>query len=148
MFSVTQINKLVTAHVLREANRHVVCPYCKKEAELVDSSAIYSKSYGLIYLCKPCDAYVGVHFGTVNPLGTLANKETREARKVAHRAFDNIWQRKLMTRHKAYKELAKRMGKQAVHIGEADVYQCALITAIAQEMFDDALKENSNVEKS
>ena len=31
----------------------------------------------MIYICKPCDAYVGVHKGTDKALGRLANKELR-----------------------------------------------------------------------
>lgn len=38
-----------------------VCPYCGKPTEYVDSSVIYGRSYGMIYLCRDCRAYVGVH---------------------------------------------------------------------------------------
>ena len=38
-----------------------ICPYCGKESELIDSTEIYNgKSYGKMYICRPCDAYVGV----------------------------------------------------------------------------------------
>lgn len=40
--------------------RNVICPYCEKPAEFVDSSVIYGRSYGMIYLCRKCGAYVGV----------------------------------------------------------------------------------------
>lgn len=55
-----------------------VCPYCKEQTEYVDSACIYGKSYGMIYLCRKCDAYVGVHKGTNKALGRLANKELRQ----------------------------------------------------------------------
>lgn len=43
----------------------VVCPYCGRVAKYVDSSVIYyGHSYGMAYLCRPCNAYVGVHHGT------------------------------------------------------------------------------------
>ncbi len=118
--------------------QEIYCPYCLQEAEFVDSSVVYGKSYGYIYLCTPCNAYVGVHEATNKPLGTLADKATREARKIAHRAFDNIWQRHLMKRKHAYHELAKRMGVREIHIGESDAATCVKITDIAQRMFDDA----------
>lgn len=35
----------------------VICPYCQSPARLADSAEIYGRSYGPIYLCKPCDAY-------------------------------------------------------------------------------------------
>ena len=36
----------------------VFCDYCGTKADLVDSSVIYGKSYGDIYLCPNCGAYV------------------------------------------------------------------------------------------
>ena len=41
-----------------------ICPYCGNRTEYVDSSVIYGRSYGMIYLCWDCMAYVGVHKGT------------------------------------------------------------------------------------
>ena len=75
-------------------NKGLLCPYCLNLTEYVDSSIIYGKSYGMIYLCKRCDAYVGVHRGTAKSLGRLANKTLRHWKKEAHRYFDNIWMRK------------------------------------------------------
>ena len=48
--------------------RKVYCDYCGRETEYVDSKVIYGKSYGKIYLCRNCMAYVGVHKGTDKPL--------------------------------------------------------------------------------
>jgi len=67
------------------------CPYCKKSTEYVDSDVVYRKSYGMIYLCRACNAYVGVHKGTDKAKGRLANKELRFHKKEAHRYFDNLW---------------------------------------------------------
>ena len=71
-----------------------ICPYCKSETEYIDSSFVYGKSYGMIYICKPCDAYCGVHKGTDNALGRLANAELRYWKKEAHKYFDVIWKEK------------------------------------------------------
>lgn len=81
-------------------NQIVLCSYCMKEAELVDSKEIYGRSYGLIYLCRPCDAYVGVHKETNKPLGTLANEELREWRKDVHAVFDPLWKEEYEKRDK------------------------------------------------
>ena len=55
----------------------VVCPYCGRVAKYVDSSVIYyGHSYGMAYLCRPCNAYVGVHSGTDRPKAIL--KRCRE----------------------------------------------------------------------
>lgn len=67
-----------------------ICPYCGKPTEYVDSSVIYGRSYGMIYLCRDCRAYVGVHKGTDQALGRLANAELRKAKKEAHFYFDQI----------------------------------------------------------
>ena len=72
----------------------VTCPYCQKPAVLEDSAVVYRwRSYGMIWRCAPCDAYVGTHKNSRQhaPLGRLANKELREWKKAAHRAFDPVW---------------------------------------------------------
>ena len=61
--------------------RKVYCDYCGRETEYVDSKVIYGKSYGKIYLCRNCMAYVGVHKGTDKPLGRLANAELRKRKE-------------------------------------------------------------------
>lgn len=119
--------------------REVYCDYCGRRAEYVDSAEIYhGKSYGMIYLCRPCRAYVGVHDGTNKPLGRLADAELREWKKRAHAAFDPIWQqgRFRKKRNKAYAWLAEKMGltKEETHIGMFDVPQCKQVIQI---MYDE-----------
>ena len=113
----------------------VICQYCKKTAKFVDSKIIYGKSYGMIYLCKECNAYVGVHKGTNRPLGILANAELREWKKKAHASFDPLWKTKLMTRREAYEWLAKQMGKslEKCHIGMFDVSECEQFVALVTQ---------------
>lgn len=117
------------------------CPYCRKPSEFVDSEVIYGKSYGMIYLCKPCDAYVGVHKGSKQALGRLANKELREWKKRAHDYFDNLWRRKMKqgfsktkSRHAAYKWLSDTMGipPKRTHIGMFDVEQCREVVELCK----------------
>ena len=105
-----------------------VCPYCSNESEYVDSSIIYGKSYGMIYLCKPCDAYCGVHKGTDNALGRLANKELRYWKKKAHEHFDKLWkgnQRKSERGH-LYGLLSKHLNipNEYTHIGMFGIETC------------------------
>lgn len=106
----------------------VICPYCGERAEFVDSKIVYGKSYGKIYLCRKCLAYVGVHKGTDKPLGRLANAELRYWKKAAHAAFDPVWKygRFRGYRNAAYGWLAGRMGLpvEETHIGMFDVAQC------------------------
>lgn len=108
-----------------------VCPYCKGAVERVSNSVIYRKEYGawpFAYRCVDavCDSYVGLHPKTDIPKGTLANKATRAARKMAHQAFDPLWEERGIDRGAAYKWLAEKMGidPTVTHIGWFSVEQC------------------------
>lgn len=62
-----------------------ICDYCGGKVIFTDSAIVYhGKSYGNIYYCTNCGAYVGVHDGTKKPLGTLANAALRSKRREAH----------------------------------------------------------------
>ncbi|MCW3466528.1 DUF3268 family zinc-finger domain-containing protein [Chitinophaga nivalis] len=106
-----------------------ICPYCGGEPIFTDSCEIYGKSYGMISLCRPCDAYCGVHKGTNKPLGRLADKKLREMKKLAHAAFDPIWQEKILNRKEAYKWLSAKLNisEQRCHIGMFDIETCLLV---------------------
>lgn len=108
--------------------RKVHCDYCGRQAEYVDSKIIYGKSYGMVYLCRNCMAYVGVHKGTDKPLGRLANAQLRYWKKQAHAAFDPLWKygRFRGYRNAAYAWLADKMALpvEKTHIGMFDVDQC------------------------
>ena len=116
-----------------------ICPYCGKETEFVDSSIIYGKSYGMIYLCKPCDAYCGVHKGTNKSLGRLANRQLRQAKKEAHKYFDKIWNLKLMKRHKAYKWLSEKLkiDPKYTHIGMFSEKTCKDVVYYSKQALND-----------
>ena len=114
------------------------CPYCGKSTDFIDSSYVYKKSYGMIYICKPCGAYVGTHKGTDRALGRLADWELRTAKKKAHFYFDKISRTGLINkiwtdflpctknREKAYIWLSKQMKleREFCHIGMFSVEQC------------------------
>lgn len=88
-----------------------------------------------VWYCSDCGAMVGCHAGTDIPFGLMADRETRDARWRAHRAFDPLWKLRVMSREEAYKWLAKVL---AVPVAEAHISmlssdQCeALITAVAK----------------
>jgi hypothetical protein len=132
------------------------CPYCGSKPEYVNSSEIYGEDYGMIYLCRNCDAYVGVHHGTSKrALGRLANKSLREAKKRAHYFFDQIWRRKIQEgieelpkrktgfaykcwankcRKLAYEWLGNQLGtpKEFTHIGMFDDETCAKVEELCK----------------
>lgn len=88
---------------MKRKSQTIFCPYCGKPAILRKASDIY-KTHTLeeyLYACSDypaCDAYVGVHRGTLLPKGSLANKELRRKRIVAHRYFDSIWKHGILNR--------------------------------------------------
>ena len=93
--------------------RIVICDYCGTPADFVDSSVVYhGHSFGMIYLCPRCGAYVGVHKGSDKPLGRLANSELRNWKKAAHAAFDPLWKYGPYRgrRNEAYRWLSEKMG--------------------------------------
>jgi len=127
------------------ADLTVGCPYCGNAAELVDSSEVYSRSYGMMWLCRSCKAYVGTHRDSKKhkPLGTLANAELRGLRKRVHAELDPIWEllieqtncAKHLARNGAYSWLAGLMGIPvgSCHIAMFDVNECrAALTICAQ----------------
>ena len=116
-----------------------ICPYCGSDTEYVDSSVIYGKSYGMIYLCKPCDAYCGVHKGTSDSLGRLANKELREWKKEAHKYFDMIWKEGHEKRGALYGHLSLILGipPEYCHIGMFSVETCKRVVDWSKMILND-----------
>lgn len=106
----------------------IICPYCKSHALLVDSKTIYGKSYGNLWLCGPCDAYVGCVKGTDRPLGTLANELDRQGRKSAHGCLDAIWKNRQRgySRSGVYRWLADKMdlSLEECHIARFNYNEC------------------------
>lgn len=119
-----------------------MCPYCERESELVDSIEIYGTSYGMIYLCRPCQSWVGVHKSNETvALGRLANAELREAKKQVHLSFDVLWKKKIesgCTKHEArtaaYVWLSKELDIPIAitHIGMFDVDQCKKVVELCK----------------
>lgn len=117
------------------------CRYCQSRVDLVNNSEVYGKSYGRwphVYLCsnKVCRAFVGVHPNTQVPLGTLADAETRKARKEAHSAFDLIWKGGYMKRGEAYAWLAEKLRIETwrCHVAWFDAPMCRQVVKACQEL--------------
>lgn len=124
----------------------VVCPYCGRNALLVNGFKIYRNRPDLAYmkfwLCKPCDAYVGCHkptrynnFSDCEPLGRLADSQLRKAKSAAHKTFDEIWKSGRKTRTDAYLWLAAqlRICPDECHIGMFDVDMCNKVQAVCAD---------------
>jgi hypothetical protein len=104
------------------------CIYCSSPVLFADSKIIYGKSYGNIYMCSLCDAHVGIHKETDEPLGRLADATLRHWKQQAHDAFDQLWKGKsrIMKRTEAYKIMQTLMGlpEEFCHIGSFNEDQC------------------------
>ena len=117
-----------------------ICPYCGEGTELIETS------YGKKLICTPCGAWVGVHQGTEHSLGSLANRELRALRTLAHRWFDPIAVEGLIedfytvhiagmsTRQKAYHWLANEMNihPDYCHIAMFNEAECQQVINICQ----------------
>ena len=121
----------------------VTCPYCGRDAVLVNGLKVYPHRHDLaeqnFWICKPCDAYVGCHkptrynnFSKTEPLGRLANAQLRRAKSDAHKTFDQIWKTGCKTRTDAYVWLAAQLGicPDECHIGMFDVDMCNKVQAV------------------
>ena len=101
------------------------CPYCGRTAVLQKASYVYREKAldEYLYVCSgypACDAYVGVHAGTLRPKGSLANGDLRHKRIEAHRLFDAIWKNGIMSRKDAYRWIQDTfsLSDSQAHIGQ------------------------------
>lgn len=73
----------------------MICPVCGDQVRPVTTR------YGLRHACCGLWSWGGA---------PLVDRDTHDARKAAHAAFDPIWKSGHMSRSQAYAELARRMG--------------------------------------
>lgn len=110
------------------------CPYCGRPVQLRPTAYVYGEDnlhpQGFLYVCTgypdACDAYVGAHKKSMQPMGTLANSELRHKRIEAHRALKQIWLEGYMTKHGTYIWLQNRLNlrEKDTHIGKFSDYLC------------------------
>lgn len=94
------------------------------------------------WLCSCCWGYVGCHRDTLKPLGTPADKETRQAREAAHAAFDPLWMKRQrpsglsrnVARSRGYKWLAEQLGieRKKCHIGDMNAEMAIRVVTICK----------------
>ncbi len=136
-------------HVSRKALRRVKdalpvpvdCRYCGMDVALVNHSEIYGREYGdwpYAYLCRSCGAYVGLHPNTDLPLGTLADRYLRSARKGHKTYFAKMQKTMGWTRSEAYAYLAEKMELPVpeCHWGWFEIEQCEQAGAICRDKLE------------
>jgi uncharacterized protein DUF3268 len=122
-----------------------ICPYCGQDTVYEDSAVIYGRSYGMIYHCQSCRAYVGVHKGTDKALGRVADAELRKWKIAAHNAFDPLWKTGLFKRKEAYQWLSKLLDIPAeyTHIGFFSVDTCKKVVDIIESSLEQLKQQNA-----
>lgn len=89
------------------------CHLCNGVVELMHHENVYGSTYDKkwpwLYRCKNCTASVGLHPNTNIPLGTLADRKTRDARQKAKKLFHKWRMEKRYDRNLAYLNLAEAL---------------------------------------
>lgn len=90
--------------------RGEICPYCGRETELINADKVYNrKGLGMVMMCKPCNAYVGVHESGPNKgkaKGRLAGPSLRSLKIRVHAELDRLWSTP-EERERMYKDLSE-----------------------------------------
>lgn len=133
-------SRKATARVKNPLPGPTQCHHCSDRVRIGTHEEVYGRDYSdwpYVYLCEGCGAYVGLHPFTAIPLGTLADKRTRDARKSCKLPFERIWRSGEMSRTEAYKWLADKMGIPAeeCHFGWFSVEQCQAAMTHCNEWF-------------
>ena len=119
------------------------CPYCGAPAVCRPASTVYKNALrnkgSYLYLCSrwpACDAYVTAHKKDRRPMGTLADKNLRHKRILAHRALENLRRECHMDKWAAYVWLQGKlkMGPEQVHIGMFSEQMCDLVISLCREL--------------
>lgn len=123
------------------------CAYCNAKTICIDSAEIYNgTSYGNVYICRPCKAWVGTHRNQPHkPLGRVATEALRHAKKEAHAYFDNVWLYLMRARgwskHDArtwaydWLHTVMETPREYTHIGMFDEAQCAQVVVQCKRLY-------------
>ncbi len=108
--------------------------------------------FGRFFGCSrwpECDGTHGAHALSGEPLGTPADKATRQARQEAHLAFDQAWRALGMSRTEAYGWLQHlmRLPEAEAHIACFNLAQCRELCAILACEPAVAIESDEHVER-
>lgn len=122
-------SRKATARVKNPLPAPTECRFCHSAVHVATHQEVYGRDYSdwpYMYLCGDCGACVGMHPFTSIPLGTLADKATRDARKNCKKPFEAIWRSERMSRTEAYAWLANALNipVNECHFGWFDIVQC------------------------
>lgn len=124
-----------------------ICPYCGSSTKRTDQMEIYGRVFSSneVIVCSnypKCDSYVGCH-STGEPLGRLADKKLRSAKKEAHFYFDQLWKKYKTNRGFLYQCLSDylEIPPEFTHIGMFKVETCKKVTNWSKERIKEINQE-------
>lgn len=126
--------------------RKIFCVECNKnvKATLVSGKEIYPHRPDLFHLsfykCPNCGNYVGVHKGTLDPLGCIPSQSLRQKRIQVHNSMDYLWKNKLISRSKLYKLIRKELGYNYHSGTTTSIEECDKALLVIKE-----IKEKLNI---
>lgn len=112
----------------------LICPSCNNPMMQETSKFTYSDGrFKKFWCCHNCSITHSAH-PDGRPVGVPANKETREWRQKAHKAFNKTWQQWGYSQGKAYILMQRLMGmtQQEAHIGNFDKRQCQILIQLLE----------------
>ncbi len=108
------------SHSTGSNQEQAFCSHCAGSCRRTDGREVYPHLPKLadkvFYVCDGCDARVGAHEESGEPLGTAANAELRQLRITVHNLVDRNWKAapKGATRHRlrreTYRALSEALG--------------------------------------
>lgn len=138
----------------------VICDYCMHPAQLVSGEEIHGDFFKdkHFWLCVSCDAWTGVHPNSnFKPLGRLADKDLRGARKEANELFDKVVRKKMhqhqipfdYARFKVYRWLRQKLviPIDQCRIGKFDLELCRQCVFACREKLSTKEKDDDSQEK-
>ncbi len=121
------------------------CPYCGspalcRPAAMVHGSSTLEKGRYL-YVCSrfpECDAYVAAHKKDKSPMGTLADRELRHKRILAHNALAELQKVRHMEKWAAYLWLQGKLGlgEEQAHIGLFSSQMCDRVISLCHQALE------------
>ncbi len=133
------------------------CEYCGASAVLVrlcDVSYPYRDDHGPLWLCEPCQAWIGIYARSKRhvPMGRLANAELREWKIKLHAALEPMAAAKARrdaisifeARAKGYRWLARalQIDEKACNIDQLSADQCRAAVHVIEQF------ENSRLNRA
>lgn len=106
------------------------CDKCKSwNIALLNEAELYEKQRRIwpwVWYCYSCRAMVGCHYGTSNPLGYMADRNTRLKRARLHDLIDPLWKCEIFKREMLYEMIAELL--------DIDPRKCHISTLTFQQL--------------